>query len=173
MKLEDRRDMGTGELLLRPLSYGDLPAMLEIERACFATPWRMSTFEGLLARRDTDVIGATRTGHLVGYCVIWTVGDQAELGNVAVEEQERGRHIGRRLIEAALGRAHGRGAKDCFLEVRESNQLARTLYENRGFQAIGRRRNYYSKPVEDALVMRCDLNWRTGPDALVPPEQRG
>lgn len=156
MKLDDSREIGA-ELLLRPLSYGDIQAILEIERASFSTPWRQSTFEGLIARPDADLIGATRTGHLLGYCVVWTIGDQAELGNVAVKEEERGRHIGRRLIEAALTRARQRGAGECFLEVRESNLVARSLYEMFGFRAIGRRRNYYSKPVEDALVMRCDL----------------
>jgi [ribosomal protein S18]-alanine N-acetyltransferase len=156
MKLEPQ-DVGTPDLLLRPLSFGDLPAVMEIERSSFSTPWRMSTFEGLLARPDSDVIGATRTGHLVGYCVVWTIGDQAELGNVAVKEAERGGRIGRKLVEAALVRARERGARECFLEVRESNHHARNLYEKCGFRMVGRRRNYYSKPVEDALVLRSDL----------------
>jgi ribosomal-protein-alanine N-acetyltransferase len=130
---------------------------MEIERVSFTTPWRESTFEGLLRRPDSDLIGGTRTGRLVGYCVCWTVGDQAELGYVAVAVGERGRGIGRRLVLAALERVRQRGARECFLEVRESNLTARALYERCGFQAIGRRRNYYSKPAEDALVMRRDL----------------
>jgi ribosomal-protein-alanine N-acetyltransferase len=142
---------------LRPLSFADLPAIMEIERVSFTTPWREATFEGLLRRSDSDLIGGTRIGRLVGYCVCWTVGDQAELGNVAVALEERGRGTGRRLIEAALERVRQRGARECFLEVRESNVIARSLYERCGFQAIGRRRNYYTRPVEDALVMRRDL----------------
>jgi ribosomal-protein-alanine N-acetyltransferase len=76
---------------------------------------------------------------------------------VAVALEERGRGTGRRLIEAALERVRQRGARECFLEVRESNVIARSLYERCGFQAIGRRRSYYTRPVEDALVMRRDL----------------
>ena len=156
MKLDDSRKIGA-ELLIRPLSYGDVQAIIDIERASFTTPWSQSTFEGLIARPDADVIGATRTGYLLGYSVIWTIGDQAELGNVVVKEIERGRSIGRRLIEAALAAARSRGGGECFLEVREWNLLARALYETFGFRAVGRRKRYYSKPVEDALVMRCDL----------------
>lgn len=151
------QDPGIRDLLVRPLSFGDLPAVMEIERSAFSTPWRASTFEGLLSRPDSDLFGATRTGHLIGYCVAWTIGDQAELGNVAVMEAERGRRIGRLLVETALARVKERGAAECFLEVRESNLHARTLYEKCGFRMIGRRKNYYSKPVEDALVLKKDL----------------
>jgi ribosomal-protein-alanine N-acetyltransferase len=120
-------------------------------------PWRSATFEGLMGRLDSDILGASRLGRLVGYCVCWTIGDQAELGNVAVTASERGRGTGRRLVEAALERIAEREALECFLEVRESNASARTLYESCGFNVVGRRRNYYTKPIEDALVMRMRL----------------
>lgn len=149
-------EISTG-LVIRPLSYGDLPAIMEIEREAFTTPWREVTFEGLLSRPDSDLIGATRRGYLVGYSVCWTVGDQSELGNVAVRPEERRKGTGRRLVEEALERARERGAREVFLEVREANRAARTLYEGCGFEVIGRRRNYYTKPVEDALVMRRHL----------------
>ncbi len=145
------------EPLIRNLTFADLPAIMEIERMSFSTPWRESTFVGLLRRSDSDLIGATRVGRLVGYCVCWTVGDQAELGNVAVSPQERGRGTGTRLVQAGLERVKQRGARECYLEVRESNLTARSIYEKCGFEAIGRRRNYYSRPSEDAVVMRRDL----------------
>lgn len=151
----DQVDTG---ILVRPLSFGDVPAIMAIEREAFTTPWRETTFEGLLARKDSDLLGALRLGRLVGYSVSWTVGDQAELGNVAVAVEERGQGIGRRLVYGALERIRARGAQEVFLEVRESNHTARALYEKCGFQVIGRRRSYYTKPVEDALVMRCNLD---------------
>ncbi|HUE96371.1 MAG TPA: ribosomal protein S18-alanine N-acetyltransferase [Longimicrobiaceae bacterium] len=149
-------EVGTS-LHVRPLSFGDLPAVMAIEREAFSTPWREVTFEGLLARPDADVLGAMRMGQLVGYSVCWTVGDQSELGNVAVHESERRRGTGQRLVDEALARVRERGSREIFLEVRESNRAARALYEKCGFQLIGRRRHYYTKPVEDALVMRLDL----------------
>jgi [ribosomal protein S18]-alanine N-acetyltransferase len=141
----------------RILTLSDLPAIMRIERESFTTPWRELTFQGLLLRADTDLIGSLQGGELVGYAVAWTVEDQAEIGNVAVAPAQRGRGLGRLLVEKILGMVVGRGARQCFLEVRESNLGARRLYEQANFQVVGRRRNYYSKPTEDALVMRCDL----------------
>jgi [ribosomal protein S18]-alanine N-acetyltransferase len=142
---------------LRDLVAGDLPRMMTIEQASFSTPWRRHTFEGLLRRGDADLIGATVEGTLVGYAISWTILDQAELGNVAVTPEGRRKGVGRMLVEASLRRVRRRGARECFLEVRESNLGARRLYEEMGFAAIGRRRRYYSSPVEDALVMRIEL----------------
>ena len=144
-------------VLLRDLALEDLPQVLEIERASFSTPWRRNTFEGLLRRPDADLIVAVMDDRLAGYAITWTIMDQAELGNVAVTPLARQRGVGRILVEAALQRVRGRGAGECFLEVRESNGVARRLYESLGFEAIGRRRRYYSSPVEDALVMRLAL----------------
>lgn len=146
-----------GGVSFRPLTRADLPRVLEIETASFAVPWSRSTFEGLLARRDSDLIAAVRRGHLAGYAVVWTIMDQSELGNVAVAPRERGRGIGRRLVEVALERARARGAAECFLEVRESNRGAIRLYESFGFEVLDRRRRYYTRPVEDAFVMRARL----------------
>jgi [ribosomal protein S18]-alanine N-acetyltransferase len=145
------------ELEIRALSLADVPAIMQIEREAFSMPWRESTFEGLLRRPDSDLIGATRVGRLIGYAVCWTVGGQAELGNVAVAASERRRGTGRRLVQEALRRIRERGADECYLEVRSSNDTARALYEECGFSVVGRRRNYYVRPVEDALVMRAAL----------------
>jgi [ribosomal protein S18]-alanine N-acetyltransferase len=145
-------------VVIRDLSRADLDAVLEIEVASFSTPWRRDTFEGLLRRKDSDVIAAVRDDTLIGYAICWTVLDQSELGNVAVAREARGKGIGRRLVLEAMERVRKRGAKECFLEVRVSNTGARKLYEELGFTAIGTRRGYYRSPVEDALVMRVELS---------------
>ena len=142
---------------IREMTVADLMAVMAIEQTAFSMPWRESTFESLLHRTDADLLAAFADGRLVGYAVCWTVVDQAELGNVAVDVEWRNRGVGRRLVEAALERARAREAEECFLEVRESNLVARRLYEELGFAAIGRRRRYYASPVEDALVMRIEL----------------
>lgn len=146
-----------GTVRIRPLAASDLRRVMEIETASFTTPWRRSTFEGLLARGDADLFAAADRDTLIGYAVCWTILDQAELGNVAVDPDHRGRGVGGMLVDAAVERARARGARECFLEVRDSNRAARALYESRGFEVIGRRRRYYSRPVEDALVMRLHL----------------
>ena len=149
----------TGEAVrIRDMTRADLGAVMAIERASFTMPWRATTFESLLTRSDADLIAAVaEEDRLVGYAVVWTVVDQAELGNVAVHEEWRKRGVGRMLVDAALERARARAAEECFLEVRESNRNAQSLYEKAGFRSIGRRRRYYSNPTEDALVMRAEL----------------
>lgn len=140
---------------LRPLREADLDRVMEIETACFSTPWKESTFRGLLRRTDTDLVGAEDDARrLLGYAVCWTVVDQSELGNVAVAEDARGGGIGRALVEAIVDRVRARGSRECFLEVRESNLVAQGLYDDMGFEVVGRRRAYYALPTEDALVMR-------------------
>lgn len=150
---------GSGGWRIRRMTDADLPRVLEIENACFSTPWRVATFRSLLARTDTDLFAAVADdGTLLGYAVCWTVVDQSELGNVAVAPAERGRGIGAALVEAVVRRVAERGAVECFLEVRESNDGAQELYRRRGFRVVGRRRAYYSDPREDALVMRLPLD---------------
>jgi ribosomal-protein-alanine N-acetyltransferase len=140
---------------LRPLREEDLDRVMEIEKACFSTPWKESTFRGLLRRADTDLVGAEdEERRLLGYAVCWTVVDQSELGNVAVAGEARGAGVGRALVEEIVDRVRGRGSRECFLEVRESNAVAQALYRDMGFEVVGRRRAYYALPTEDALVMR-------------------
>ncbi len=93
----------------------------------------------------------------MGYLVTWFVADEAEVANVVVAAPARRRGIGGALIDHALTEARSRGTAQVYLEVRESNLDARRLYERRGFMVVGRRKRYYHRPDEDALVLRCTL----------------
>ena len=142
---------------IRKMRSMDLPRVMQIEQTTFTMPWSETTFRGLLRRTDSDLYVAELQGVLVGYTVFWAVTDQGELGNVAVAKAYQGRGIGRKLVEAVLARAAERGVREIFLEVRKSNAGAQSLYRHFGFIEIGKRRNYYLEPAEDALVMRLDL----------------
>ncbi|HEX6747013.1 MAG TPA: ribosomal protein S18-alanine N-acetyltransferase [Longimicrobium sp.] len=139
---------------IRPMVHADLPRVLEIENACFSTPWKDATFRGLMRRTDTDLYVAELEDRIVGYSACWTVIDQSELGNVAVAPASRGHGIGGALVDVVIERVKERGARELFLEVRESNLVAQSIYRERGFTVVGRRRSYYAQPTEDALVMR-------------------
>ena len=109
-------------------------------------------------------------GSLLGYTVAWFVLDEAELANLAVAPESRGNGIGARLLASALAASEERGVATMYLEVRASNQSAIALYTSHGFAEIGRRRAYYRKPVEDALILR-----RTAPprrDVDDDPQQK-
>jgi ribosomal-protein-alanine N-acetyltransferase len=145
-------------ITLRAMMAGDLPAIIRIEQASYTMPWTEATFRGLLRRRDADLVVADAGGHPVGYAVAWSVAEQCELGNVAVTADWRGLGIGRALVLEILQLAASRGVREVFLEVRPSNPVAQRLYASLGFRLVGRRKNYYFEPVEDALVMRLGLD---------------
>jgi ribosomal-protein-alanine N-acetyltransferase len=149
------RDPG---IVLRDMTVDDVPRVVAIERASYTMPWSEATFRGLLRRRDAEMISAEAAGIVIGYAAFWCVVDQGELGNVAVTAEWRGLGIGARLVEEVIRRAARRGVREVFLEVRPSNAVARKLYEQLGFRPVGRRRNYYQAPVEDAIVLRTPVD---------------
>jgi [ribosomal protein S18]-alanine N-acetyltransferase len=151
---------GAPEIRVRPMDVADLDQVIAIERASFTMPWTLDTFRGLLRRADADLFvaevadGPVAGRRVVAYAAVWMVVDQAELGDIAVAAEWRRRGIARRLMDTVLEHVGRRGVREIFLEVRPSNHEARRLYERYGFAAIGRRKNYYSSPREDALVLR-------------------
>ena len=142
---------------VRRMAFTDLERVIDIELACYTMPWSAETFRGLLRRMDAESLVAECADEIVAYAIYWWVGDQAELGNVAVIESYRGQGIGEMLVREVLARAGRRDVREVFLEVRPSNPSARRLYERVGFAEVARRRNYYVRPTEDALVMRRAL----------------
>lgn len=135
----------------------DLDEVLEIEGASFSTPWSRGSFRNLLGRRDAELWVAEIGSGVVGYAVVWYMGHEGELGNLAVAPAWRRRGLARQLVHWVTEKASARGVARLFLEVRESNRAAQELYLHSGFVPIGVRRRYYREPVEDALVMSVDL----------------
>lgn len=145
------------DVMIRLMTRADLADVVAIEQASYTMPWGDDTFRGLLRRDDAEALVAERDGRVIAYAIYWWVLDQAELGNIAVAEQERCSGIGEALVRAVFERAIRRRVREMFLEVRPSNPTAQRLYERLGFVQVGRRRDYYVRPTEDALVMRRAL----------------
>lgn len=150
---------GLSQLGLHRATTADLAEVAELERACYSDPWPASAFATL--PENTRVFFAiTRDDvrrRVTGYVVAWYVMDEGELANLAVAPGDRRRGIGRVLLDAMLADAAARGTTQVYLEVRESNVAARQLYATRGFEEIGRRKQYYRSPKEDALILRLGL----------------
>ncbi|HEV7992587.1 MAG TPA: ribosomal protein S18-alanine N-acetyltransferase [Gemmatimonadaceae bacterium] len=140
----------------------DLPSILAIERQSFSDPWTADAFESAFAlqRMRMFVAEAGAAGGrggapvLAGYVVALLLGAEAEIADLAVAPSARRRGIGRLLLDRVVADLASRGVMEVFLEVRDSNSAARTLYETRGFETVGRRRGYYRHPVEDALILK-------------------
>jgi [ribosomal protein S18]-alanine N-acetyltransferase len=151
------------QLQLRPAVAEELDAVVAIERLSFTDPpWSRASFTALVDSPRAFFTVACATTAVVGYVVAWLVGDEAEVANLAVAPEWRGRGVGAALLDAALAAARRDGAHVAHLEVRDSNVAARALYGSRGFTPVGRRRRYYQAPVEDAVLLRCDLRRNDG-----------
>jgi len=148
--------MSTAAWMIEPLrSIEEIDAVLAIEEASFSNPW---TREMYLAELDNPgvsffFLARDRAAVIVGFCAFWHVLDELHINNLAVEPAYRRQGVASALLEQVLAEGARRGARRATLEVRQSNDSARRLYQRFGFSTIGIRRGYYSHPIEDALVL--------------------
>ena len=146
--------------LIEPLTGDqDLDGVLEVESESFSNPWTREMYAWELQNRSVCHIYVLRTPEraVTGFCAFWLVFDEIHINNVAVRPEFRRQGLGTALMHHVLAEARRLGARRATLEVRASNDGARRLYERLGFYIAGTRRNYYSHPVEDALIL-----WRDG-----------
>ena len=136
-----------------PMTAARLPQVAALEQVCFpADPWSENLFRAALENPGAAVLLAEEDGAVLGYAVLSAMLDEGNLDNIAVAPEYRRRGV----ADALLGALTGFG-RECLalltLEVRASNAPAIALNEKHGFRPVGRRRNYYSDPREDAVLM--------------------
>jgi len=154
-----RADVLRGEelppgILVRPMREADVGCVAKIESSAFSTPWKATTFRGLLNRPGAALLVLeVPPAPVAGYAVLWCIQDQGELANITVTPEFRNRRLGAYLLDRVLNEARERTVESLYLEVRVSNFRARSMYASRGFEEIGVRRDYYEKPREDARVL--------------------
>ncbi|MBQ8319821.1 MAG: ribosomal protein S18-alanine N-acetyltransferase [Clostridia bacterium] len=138
---------------IRAWERADLPKIAALEQSCFSDPWTKENFESAFALPVLYGFVAEEDERLLGYCVTQVVCEDAELQNIAVAKEFRGKGIAKELLTFAEENAREKGAEHCFLEVRVSNAPALGLYRKFGYGQIGVRKRYYANG-EDALVMK-------------------
>ena len=134
-----------------------LDAIAAIENACFSLPWTRGQLERqMLADNCVFLAALDENGKVLGYVGLLTVLDEGYISNVAVAPEHRRRGVADALIQALAARLRDR-LSFLTLEVRESNLAAIRLYEKHGFVLVGKRKDYYDKPKEAALLMTLFL----------------
>lgn len=126
------------------------------ELECFENdPWSENAFRESLENPACMMLGLynMQTTKIIAYSVWYICEDESDLANIAVLPEFRGQGIGKALLCECLEKARDIGVLRTFLEVRASNAPAKALYVSAGFAEIGKRRNYYRSPREDAIVM--------------------
>ena len=143
--------------LIEPMRLEDIPAIQEIEREIFLTPWPRNAYRREIVQNRMASYMVIRDGdEIVGYAGLWKMHDEAHVTTVGVRRRDQGRGFGLALMLALIDRAFALDARWVTLEVRASNYGAMALYEKLGFKVIGRRRGYYTDDGEDAVVMWSD-----------------
>jgi ribosomal-protein-alanine N-acetyltransferase len=145
-------------LLIRPAIAADIPAMMTLEKqVATAAHWTQEQYERVLAGKNLALV-LEEDSALLGFLAGRSLGSEWEIENVAIAGPARRRGLGSRLVGEFLNRARSLGAQAVYLEVRESNGAARSLYERWAFVESGRRKKYYRDPEEDAVVYRLDFS---------------
>jgi ribosomal-protein-alanine acetyltransferase len=140
---------------IRPATVADVPAMMALEvHAVTAAHWSVADYARLFAAGSQCVVLVLEEQEVEGFVVARGIGTEWELENIAVAGPARRHGRGTRLLAELLDRARQAGARNIFLEVRESNRAARSLYEKWAFVESGRRKAYYRDPDEDAVLYR-------------------
>lgn len=152
---------GEDRYFVRRMREGDLPAVRVIEALSFSNPWSDNTFRGEIQNTSISsplVVVRRPAEEVVAYIVYWQIRDDVQINNVAVHPDHRGFGLGEAMMRYAIAKVRSAGAGFISLEVRQSNTAAVTLYKKLGFEILGTRKNYYTKPDEDAHVMGLVLD---------------
>ena len=137
-----------------PMKTEHLDAVAELERSCFTVPWsRNALAEELDNALSAFLVALDENDRVVGYAGLQVVLDEGYITNVAVRPDCRRRGVAGKLLDVFERFAEGNNISFLSLEVRESNYAAIALYGQHGYRGVGRRRNYYEHPKEDAVIM--------------------
>ena len=149
-----------------PMNADHLDELVELERICFSTPWsRNMLAEELDNACSAFLVAEDANGKVVGYAGLQVVLDEGYIANVAVFPEYRRQGVAAQLLQVFMNFAEANRLAFLTLEVRASNQAAIALYANRGFEEVGRRKNYYEHPKEDAIIMTKEF----APDGAEDP----
>ncbi|MDG2154956.1 MAG: ribosomal protein S18-alanine N-acetyltransferase [Gammaproteobacteria bacterium] len=143
---------------IRSMTLEDIPAVTVIESRSYAFPWYANTFRDCLASGYHGIV-FERHGMLFGYGMLSAAVGEAHLLNLCIEPEMQGKGHGDYMLHVLIDMARELGARQMYLEVRESNDAAKHLYYRAGFNEVGLRKNYYQAKSgrEDAVVFAKEL----------------
>lgn len=145
-------EMEREAIVVKPITPEDLPAIAELEGLCFADPWSAGSLE-ILTRDGGFGVTVWEGECLLAYGGMTWVLDEGNVTNIATHPDHRRRGLGRKALSALLAMAEEHDLGTVFLEVRQSNEAAKSLYTSMGFETCGVRKNFYRHPTEHALQM--------------------
>lgn len=140
-------------MLIRDMTVADVDEVYAIEKETFSDPWSKASFLESIAEPSNHYLVAIVDEGVAGYCGYWGVAGEGYIYNVAVKASHMRQGIGIKMLEELIIQAVGRGIGSLTLEVRQSNVAAINLYKKLGFTEAGTRKDFYTKPDENAIIM--------------------
>ena len=141
------------EVQIVKMSADDVDRVVEIEQECFSMPWTKQGFLEALKQNNSFYYVAKVGTQIVGHCGAYGVCNEGDINQVAVTNAYRRQGIARRMVSTMMEEMKKNGFLEITLEVRAGNDSAIALYESLGFVQEGIRKNFYEKPIEDAIIM--------------------
>ena len=140
------------DIEIKKMTSSHIGEIARLEKECFSTPWSEQTIEDAF-KTGTRFFVAQKDNSVLGYVGISAILDEGYITNVAVFPEARQQGVASALLNSLFEFAKENSLSFISLEVRESNNAAISLYQKFGFKTEGKRKNFYSAPQEDALIM--------------------
>lgn len=150
-------DFNPENITYRYFENNDLIQISQIESTSINPPWSFKAICEFAQCKTSKILVASHSKTVLGYITYSVILDEVQIANVAVHESYRQLGIARNLLKTLHANSKFNGIKLITLEVRESNVAARRLYMRCGYFEVGRRKNYYKSPTEDAVLMNLNL----------------
>lgn len=155
--MEEKRIENPDRLRIASMTRENIPVVAELERKNFSIPWSEQSFLNVLDDEFSFSYVGVLEGRIIAYTIFGAIDDYAELWNIAVDERARRTGIGESMLHFVIDQCREMGVASLFLQVRESNHPAISLYEKNGFTFVMVQKDYYHSPQEGALVYRLDI----------------
>ena len=144
-------------IIVRAMNYDDLDQVCELEAHAFSMPWKKTDFIQMIESQQSlyfVAVEESNPNEVLGCCGVRNIVMEGDISNVVVRQDARNKGIGKQMLTHLLECAQKDwGVTEFTLEVRITNAPAIRLYESLGFKNEGIRKNFYEKPVEDAMIM--------------------
>lgn len=145
------------EIIVRELKVEDSAAVAEMEQQIFSDPWSEKSVLETVQQKQSVCFAAEKAGHLLGYLLAYHAADEAEVARIAVQKEARRQGAAGKLMQALEHYCEEHKIEKLLLDVRESNEAARSFYTKNGFVEDGIRQGFYTNPSEDAVLMSRQL----------------
>ena len=145
------------EIIVRELKVEDSAAVAEMEQQIFSDPWSEKSVMETVQQKQSVCFAAEKAGHILGYLLVYHAADEAEIARIAVQKEARRQGAAGKLMQALENYCEEHKMEKLLLDVRESNEAARSFYTKNGFVEDGIRQGFYTNPSEDAVLMSRQL----------------